>query len=322
MTIYFAGHEVGAFTPSDASTFERTDAAYYDSTYGRSALGLYGGSTRADSFTFTALNEGFVRYSMNAAVSSGTIFNWSAVLLANATGINIARVHHVAGNVYLSYYNGADITVAGPAPITETTLNHLVLAFKVNSASGYLRLYSAGSLILDSGVIDLSAISNVVKLRWYGPPSTNSFGVSEVTVTTVSPIGWRVGTLYPNGAGTTNTFDSGTYPDVAETVYSDTTGLISGTANQLATFNCNDLAPGGYVIKGLSVNVRAKRDTTGPQNMQIAIRTHATNYFSPTIALDVGYGSYCYVWETNPNTGIAWTEAEIAAVEIGVKSIA
>jgi hypothetical protein len=285
---------MGAFVALDANTTEEIEkTGYWDPAYSRCDLFCSGSSTKGQSATF------FVR----------------------SDGAEIVRIDHLWGQLSIAYWNGLTwVGATARTTISETVRNHFDLTWKVNSASGYLRLYSSGTLFADSGIIDLSAVAAVTNIAARGPALYQ--GISQIAVSSDPTIGWRVGTTYPSGAGTTNTFTSGTSADVDETIYSDADGLTSDTANQIATFATTTILPSGFACKGLSVTVRAKRGTTGPQNMQIAIRTHATNYFSPTIALGVGYGAYCYVWELNPNTGAVWTDAEIAAVEIGVKSIA
>jgi hypothetical protein len=168
----------------------------------------------------------------------------------------------------------------------------------------------------------MSSVSNIASVTLPGSSLAFDQYHSELIVADVNTIGWRVGTLYATAAGTTNTFTSGDYTSIDEIVYSTADFLSSATADQIFLANCNDLSPGSFTIKAVGVGALARNDAAGgPQNLQLAIRTNATNYFSATKTLGVGYSANINIWETNPNTAAAWTSADIAALQIGVKSI-
>jgi hypothetical protein len=323
MTIVFAGGEIGAFTASDSNTHEATTSGTFDSAYARCGISSTGTSTTANTATFaSSLAEGYLHWRMIHGLASPSFWVGN-VQLKNSGGVVMFNLEYFSNLMRLYYYNGSGYTLAfSDIPISETGLCELDLYWLGNTASGQIRLYSSGSLAATSGTVNLSAVANVGSAVFIGGEIGSTNVVSEVIAASEPTIGWRLGTIYPTGAGSTNSFDSGTYAEVDETVYSDADSLSSGTANQIATFACNDLSPGGYVIKGVAVAARAKRGTTGPQSLQLATRTEGSNYFSATKALDVGYGAFLNIWETNPNTGIAWTETEIDAIEIGAKSIA
>jgi len=59
-----------------------------------------------------------------------------------------------------------------------------------------------------------------------------------------------------------------------------------------------------------------KGDTEGCLG-KVAIRTHDTEYYGDEEALTTSYVTYSKQWDTNPNTGSAWTWDEIDALEIG-----
>ena len=59
-----------------------------------------------------------------------------------------------------------------------------------------------------------------------------------------------------------------------------------------------------------------------PDKVQLALRTNSTNYFSGNLTPGVsGPVPVVAYWETNPDTGVAWTKPEINALEIGIKTI-
>lgn len=322
MTIYFAGNEIGCFTANDAGSYEVTD--WTDATYGRCSMFSDGTNSHKATPYFTAQTEGYINF---VAVQDTGAYNGTSYLFYadNSSGVHALRLYANIGAVKLQYYNGASwIDATGTAFINTLVANLFTVSFKVNSAAGYLRLYSgSGSLLLDSGTIDLSTVSNISRLLLIGGRSVFDQYHREVIVADVPTIGWRLGTLYLTGAGATNTFTAGTYAEVDEITYSTADFLSSGTADQIFLGACNDLDPGALTIKGVGVGALARNDGgAGPQNLQLAIRTNATNYFSATKTLGVGFSANVNIWETNPNTAAAWTSSDIAALQIGVKSIA
>ena len=64
---------------------------------------------------------------------------------------------------------------------------------------------------------------------------------------------------------------------------------------------------------------RAGQFTAYDVGIKASIRTHATNYEgSEHLTTSETYANISHIWTTNPNTGSAWTWAEIDALEIGV----
>ena len=195
----------------------------------------------------------------------------------------------------------------------------------VNSASGSLKLYIAGTELIDSGTIDLSGTTSLKNFRFYGMtsgPSTNNIYVSQVIVADEPTIGMRLGSYHPSGAGATSSW-TGDYSSIDETVYSDADFILSATANQVSTFAQTGPALTGYVVRAVGVSTRSKCGVGGPQNLRHALRSASTNYFSSAdIALDVGYESQLTIWETDPATSAAWVNTATSTLQPGVKSIA
>ena len=60
---------------------------------------------------------------------------------------------------------------------------------------------------------------------------------------------------------------------------------------------------------------RSRVAIAGPQNLQMAIRTGASNFFSSNVTVGTGFGPGQNVWDLNPDTGLPWTNAEVDALE-------
>jgi hypothetical protein len=104
--------------------------------------------------------------------------------------------------------------------------------------------------------------------------------------------------------------------------YSDLDFINSGTANQVSTFAINAPTLTGYVVQAVAVTARANRGSGGPQNLKLVLRSAGTDYLGSTKSLDVGYGAFVEIWETDPATSAAWVNTAISTLQPGVKSIA
>lgn len=129
-------------------------------------------------------------------------------------------------------------------------------------------------------------------------------------------------TLPPAADG--NTFAwTNSYTAIDEITTDDTDLSASGTADQLAqTTVTSSGIVGTPAILAVAVNARAMRGATGPQNLQLNVRTASTDYFSSNVGLTTTFAKTSNVWATNPNTAAAWTYTDITgSFNVGVKSI-
>lgn len=109
------------------------------------------------------------------------------------------------------------------------------------------------------------------------------------------------------------------YVEVDEVISDEDTTYVSiAKANQEDYYDITDHGAEDGEISNLQILVRAKQ--TGAENIQICLFTIATEYCSANKQPNAGYGDLTNDWATNPNTGIAWTWANIDALQIGQKS--
>jgi hypothetical protein len=192
-----------------------------------------------------------------------------------------------------------------------------------NTASGSIDLYMSGTKRITSPTVDLSGFTGIEQARFWGITRTipADSSISQVIMATETTIGMRLGTIPMTGNGASTAW-TGDYTNIDEIAYNDGDEINSGTANDIELYTGTPVpAFTGYTIRALAVTARAKKSGSGPAQMQLAIRSGGTNYFSSTLALDVAYGGFCKVWETNPATTAAWQSSELSALQYGVKSI-
>jgi hypothetical protein len=202
----------------------------------------------------------------------------------------------------------------------QSVLNTVDLYIDGNSGTGTATLFLSGTE-RESATADFTSITGIDELQFHGVNSAAGCSISQVIVADEPTIGWRLTTVPPTGAGATTDW-TGTYAEVDEIVYSDADFINSSVADQVELFSHGTAIPSGYRVRAVVVAARAKRGGSGPQSLQLALRSSGTTYVSSTKALGVGYDGPFAVWEEDPATTADFTSSSIAALQFGVKSIA
>lgn len=315
MTILFVGGEMGAFIPADGNCREATTTPFYNSSFARCAIYLTGSVTYAQSFEWAEEADCWIHgdFYIDTDTSSEATF----VSGFNASDIEVYRLRIDEGVVkqYTSP-DGSAWTQRGTSFTTSgDTLNTLDIHVH-SDASGSATIYLSGTERLTASA-DLSGLSGIAYIRLGGSLKTYW---SQIIVSDEPTIGKRARTVPATGAGATNDW-IGTYAEIDEAVYQDADFINSNTADQVELFAHSTSIPTGYQVQAVVVTARAKKGATGPANIQLALRSGGTTYFSSSQALGLGYGAHVGVWENDPATTAAFTTSAIAAAQFGVKSI-
>lgn len=329
MTILYAGGEMGSVVPSDSNVYESTfSGAAYDSNFARAYLRCTGSTAYGTAALASAEDDLWVHFELfqsNATSSASlrTVCEWldgsgvAKFRLQTSMTSDLWELHYHNGSAWVAL--GSQFTADGG---TRQTID---IHFVCNSASGSVNMYLSGTNRLNSGTVNLSSITGIKTMKMYGNTVSinGDYAFSQILMATgETTIGKRVMTLYPSGAGATDQWTN-SYTAIDETTYSDADFIFAESANLVEVFA--GTAQGsmtGYSVRAIAVTARANTDGIGPENIQLAVRTGSTNYFSSSQALDVAMGAHYAIWETNPNTTIDWTTSDISSLQFGVKSIA
>lgn len=143
--------------------------------------------------------------------------------------------------------------------------------------------------------------------------------VSNLRVSDVDTRGSKFRIFEPNAAGNYDQFE-GTMidPQGIGAIYSDAAG-----ERQSATIDGSSI-PGGSVISSVSVisNVRNTGPNPVPSKLDAFLRIGGTDYDQgASIAGEAKKKTLTASWTLNPATGLAWTAADLAALEFGLKSV-
>lgn len=312
MTILFVGTDIGDFVQSGVvMTTNYVDAAYQTAT-----METIGADYLEKSFT--AIDALWLAAYADIGVNNYIAGNTPIQIFKGTTPV--LRMIVVSTQVFrLEYWNGTAWATAIPDFAADFVTENRYAVYARAGTTGEIRLYKNEVRV---GVFqgDTSALVGMDRFQLAGVSSNYGTYWAEVLLATHPIVTARVKTHKPAAAGAYAEM-TGTVADINEAIANDTTALISGTALQRSTFTINALPANVLVPTLVSLKLRGKRGTTGPQGLSALLRSgttdHATNV---TMLDDVTFEQRVVQYTTNPVTAAAWTRAEVDALQVGVRS--
>ena len=327
VNILWAGTEADAFDTASPQAVT-TSSSEYDVDFSRSATEIRGGGDRCNKQALSDIPEAWWHYRWGGGNTGGVANNRGIVTFFNSANVGVLRLLSLSTPAFrLEYWNGSAWTAIGADFTTTLGVNGRTWDIKclVDNTVGDFAIWIDGTLTRQlTGDTDFFSGSAVDYVTINGWGATNARFVSECIIADGDTRGMRLATLVPNGAGATTDF-TGTFADVDEVTINDADFLSSATANQVETMTLTNLSAVAGALTPVAVvaTARARNAATGPQNLQLAVRTNSLDFFSSSLpSLGTSFlDGYFNVWNTNPDTTTAWTVSEINALEAGVKSI-
>lgn len=134
----------------------------------------------------------------------------------------------------------------------------------------------------------------------------------------------RIDTIYPNGAGSHQSWTPSTGTDhaalVDETTPNTTDYLTGGAAGSKETATLQDLSVNGAIL-AVQVNAALAKTDAGACTTKNLIRSGTTEANGPVFAPSTSYLYSSSIHEIDPATGSAWLTAAINALEAGVEVV-
>jgi len=337
MTFYFAASEIESVTTVGGNIF--SDALDIDSDFQRAGMVVASG-TGSDGTTNP-------RNGIIAEMSSNVTEAWLHFIvifppLGSATdrqffelrddvgGVGVFRFDQENGSLEFevnesgSYVNqGASYPLPSDSELQVDV--HVVLDTGANTGTIDV-FFDKVAVASYSGSIDASLTGMDTMLFTSVRPgaagnSTNT-RFREIIVSSDQTTEMRLATLNVDGAGTENTFATGTFTDVDDIALDDGTVVSSDTVAQRIAMSLSDLTANAQLLNPLAVVVGARMRNSGggPTNMKIGLKTSSGDVLSANKALSAGYDAYFEVFETNTATVADWTIADINAMELLLES--
>lgn len=312
-----------------------TTSGRFDSAYVRSCvLGTgYGTSCALEFASVTEAWLNFRGWQAGNAGSFGTAAPAAFVGVNTNAGMRFRVVAHDFSSgdrgLRLQSYTGTTATALGTAwtdayPLPASAATEITVYFKVHSSTGKFDVYRNGSQILTyTGDTTLSsAVSGFTGFTVYAWDNATTYlqAFSEFIVADEDTRGMRLKRMTVDAAGG-NTAWTGAYTDIDDTSVNDADGISSATTSQEVSFGTDCSASGTGTWKALVVSARAGKGTSGPSTLDMGVKTtgNAAQY-PANKALTGGLKPVQAVLATNPYTSAAWTNSDLNAVELALRS--
>lgn len=328
MTFYFAGGEDHDFVPIGSVLVNTADPTARRAANARCSLIVANAVSGVDGWQ-GAFSTPLVDFWFTARVLVSVVFGTQDLLvfLDGSTRRLIIRTD-ATGRVVIAKRDATPTStvLATSTLILSATLHKIDV--RVNyDGTGSVDVYVDGLLWVSySGDVTTNSATSLSGLVLGSSSSSGSAVVywSEVICASDDTRHMSLVTLPPAANG--NTFAwTNSFASVDEVTINDADLCASDTADQvMETTVTSSGITGTPAIRAVAVSARAMKGASGPTQIQMAVRTGGTDYFSATKALDTSFGRVSNIWETNPNTSAPWVYTQPAAVgfNIGAKSIA
>lgn len=253
-----------------------------------------------------------------AVSASGT--NLIAITRTNTTGIIVARTG--------AAYTALD---TGTKNLTVDTTYLIEIRIKIADAGGRVEVKVDNIQDIDftgDTKPDANTQFNQIRLGHTGDALTYAYAYFDNFI--MDDAGWigdtKIQALVPTGAGNTTGWTpsaGANWACVDEKPASDVDYVSINANDTTDTYATGNLAGTIGTIKCVQVQSRMRTDgAPTPTNLKLVVRSGAADYLSGNKAVPAAEKSLWNLWETDPADAAAWAEADVNAMEIGVKSAA
>jgi hypothetical protein len=248
---------------------------------------FYNGTTKLGYVNLTALGGNVRAYRGDTLLATGTV-------TVNGSTWHLIEIHYIpatSGGVFQVKVNGiSDISYSGSTTPGATTIDRIMVGHDDSAwPPGYY-----DNVILDDA-------------DWIGDT--------------------KIQAIKPTAAGNSTQWDpsSGSNWDCVDEIPANDNDYVSTNSNDaLDLYTFSDLTGSIEEVKCVQLQARTIRNGAAtPQNLQLAVRSGGTNYFSSSMAVPyVNPKSFSTIWQLNPNTSAAWSVSEVNAADFGMKAVA
>jgi len=309
------------FTSVSGATVVSTSGLSMDGNY---CLEMTGSGDRATYTLPSGISEAYFAFLYRAT----TIGNENVVLSVLKSSVLVGQLR-LTINGYPKVYSSSTLLATAATPLVTNTTYLIEIYYTIADSGGKFSVKINGISAIDFTGDTKPGTDTTFDNVYFGSQGSN-YGYAYYDNIILDSANW-IGKTYiqglaPTGAGTTTqlTPSAGSnYACVDEIPASDTDYVYSNTVDQLDTYAAGNLTGTIGTIKAVQVQSRVvKEGTATPQNVKLAVRSGATDYVSADKVVPTTAATVASIWETDPATSAAWSEANVNAVEIGVKTAA
>lgn len=235
----------------------------------------------------------------------------------------------ITGGILQCYMGGALVDTITPAQhnITTDVWQHIEMRLYID-AVGVAELYVDGILVYSfaGDTADASSLAYNFCIAGTGT-STNRYVDDVVVIAAPSALPAVIGqhviqAQVPTGAGTNSAW-TGAYTDVDDPFLTvsdgDTTYITSTTLNAKSDFAIAALAITPTTILGIQTSVETRKTDAGTKGVTPYIISNVTTSAGVEVPATEAYLYASTIYNTDPDTAAAWTEAGVNAIKVGVE---
>lgn len=296
---------------------------------------------------------GLKKHINTTAVSGQSLFITASILIKDShdsgsepliwfnspDGILQASMYMASGlvDVRRSSNSGSVVGIASTPLLTDTWYTLEIEIECENSGSCKVRIDGV-EIINDTGDLRASSYtSGVSSVEFTGKDEPSNTGIYWDDIVIYDNTGssfnsfigpTRIATVKPNAVGddsdgTPTAGNNYENVDEADTHDGDTTTVSFATAGDKDLYQCESLPVTPIDIKGVVVSAYSRAGGTTPREAKLKIKHGGTEADGDDFQVphSVGYKVRQDGFSVNPSTGLAWTEAEINAMQIGIEVV-
>lgn len=294
--------------------------------------GRFGGRTLllsdSDTWTVTGLASlttfGIGFAILDSETTDHTIGTWGDLTLSRLN-------HSTTQNLVLK--RGATTLFTSANGLWTPTWHHIVFHCTIHGSTGSYRIWFdnvdiTGGLV--TGVDTSDSFASLTQFN-FSAGNTIQFDVDDVywqdDLTYRGEL--RIASLLPNGNGNSSQFtgSDGNSTDNyllvddpgGNNVDDDTTYVGSSTVGHIDSYAMGNLPSVSARVEGVLARFRARKTDAGARNGQTLLRSGGTNYVGTSQPELSTYFGHRKNYLVDPNTGVAFTESGVNALEAGQK---
>lgn len=262
----------------------------------------------------------------------------AGVYFDSAVGFEIFRFQNITSNIHFSVFRtiggnielrlgGSTVVATSAASFSTGVWRYIEARLLVDNVAGSCEVWIDGSLVVSYGPGDtyISGAASVARLELGRANYYDDFYVLSTAGSAPNNTRWgdtRISPLEPAAAGSsTDWIPNGlvNHRNVAENDDGDNTINITTTVGATDLFEYQQpQIPAGIILATQEVTI-ARRGVATVHDIAPVIRSGGTNYEGTQYALGTSFSTNTQIREVNPDTGLPWTVADLAAIEAGYR---
>jgi len=241
---------------------------------------------------------------------------------------------YIVGTEIHVYSNGVKLGETSGADINCWVWRYVEVKFTINNTTGTVEVRVNENILLTLSNVDTQNSADAYFNKFKLGPSYNNIETLYDDLYLCDTAGTknndflgdvRVDVLRPNGAGTYTQFTpsaGANYENVDEVYPDDDTTYNQGSlVDDKDAYNVEDLPspPASTVIHGVKSQITVRKTDAGARECKILTRSGATDTLGDALVLSDSYLTPTKIYEDNPDDSLAWEDADVNAMQVGVQ---